>query len=182
MINELTLLCSKMGIDIWEVIEAAKTKPYGFMPFYPSPKCGGHCISLDPFYLSYKAKEYNFWARFIELAGEISMRESMLLTKYVDLVIAPDTGILHASGCYDTPKIGLLGHTTKENITKYFKNDYSIEATCACAPCFYLIYDHAVQCPIERVTSAAWCMAEGIKPEVLFNKIKEVLSVNNKSS
>ncbi len=72
MINELTLLCSKMGIDIWEVIEAAKTKPYGFMPFYPSPKCGGHCISVDPFYLSYKAREYNFWARFIELAGEIN--------------------------------------------------------------------------------------------------------------
>ena len=71
-INELALLCGKMGIDIWEVIEAAKTKPYGFMPFYPSPKIGGHCIPLDPFYLSYKAKEYNFWARFIELAGEIN--------------------------------------------------------------------------------------------------------------
>jgi len=72
MINELSLLCGKMGIDIWEVIEAAKTKPYGFMPFYPSPKIGGHCIPLDPFYLSYKAKEYNFWTRFIELAGEIN--------------------------------------------------------------------------------------------------------------
>ncbi|KPJ71399.1 UDP-N-acetyl-D-glucosamine dehydrogenase [Parcubacteria bacterium DG_74_3] len=72
MINELGLLCSKMGIDIWEVIEAAKTKPYGFMPFYPSPKCGGHCIPLDPFYLEHKAKEYNFWIRFIELAGEIN--------------------------------------------------------------------------------------------------------------
>jgi len=72
MINELALLCGKMGIDIWEVIEAAKTKPYGFMPFYPSPKLGGHCIPLDPFYLSYKAKEYNFWTRFIELAGEIN--------------------------------------------------------------------------------------------------------------
>ena len=72
MINELALLCGKMGIDIWEVIEAAKTKPYGFMPFYPSPKVGGHCIPLDPFYLSYKAKEYNFWTRFIELAGEIN--------------------------------------------------------------------------------------------------------------
>jgi len=72
MINELALLCAKMGIDIWEVIEAAKTKPYGFMPFYPSPKIGGHCIPLDPFYLSYKAKEYNFWTRFIELAGEIN--------------------------------------------------------------------------------------------------------------
>lgn len=72
MINELSLLCGKMGIDIWEVIEAAKTKPYGFTPFYPSPKIGGHCIPLDPFYLSYKAKEYNFWLRFIELAGEIN--------------------------------------------------------------------------------------------------------------
>jgi len=72
MINELALLCGKMGIDIWEVIEAAKTKPYGFYPFYPSPKIAGHCIPLDPFYLSYKAKEYNFWIRFIELAGEIN--------------------------------------------------------------------------------------------------------------
>jgi UDP-N-acetyl-D-glucosamine dehydrogenase len=71
-INEISLLCGKMGIDIWEVIEAAKTKPYGFHPFYPSPKIGGHCIPLDPFYLSWKAKEYNFWARFIELGGEIN--------------------------------------------------------------------------------------------------------------
>ncbi len=74
MINELALLCGRMGIDIWEVIEAAKTKPYGFLPFYPSPKVGGHCIPLDPFYLSYKAKEYNFWTRFIEMAGEINER------------------------------------------------------------------------------------------------------------
>jgi UDP-N-acetyl-D-glucosamine dehydrogenase len=72
MINELALLCGRMEIDIWEVIEAAKTKPYGFMPFYPSPKIGGHCIPLDPFYLSWKAKEYNFWPRFIELAGELN--------------------------------------------------------------------------------------------------------------
>jgi UDP-N-acetyl-D-glucosamine dehydrogenase len=72
MINELALLCGRMGIDIWEVIEAAKTKPYGFMPFYPSPKCSGHCIPLVPFFLSYKAREYNFWTRFIDLAGEIN--------------------------------------------------------------------------------------------------------------
>jgi UDP-N-acetyl-D-glucosamine dehydrogenase len=72
MVNELSLLCGKMGIDIWEVIEAAKTKPYGFMPFYPSPGIGGHCIPLDPFYLSWKAKEYGFYARFIELSGEIN--------------------------------------------------------------------------------------------------------------
>jgi len=72
MVNELAMLCGKMGIDIWEVIEAAKTKPYGFMPFYPSPKIAGHCIPLTPFFLSYRAKQYNFWTRFIELAGEIN--------------------------------------------------------------------------------------------------------------
>lgn len=71
-INELKLLCDKMDVDIWEVIEAAKTKPYGFMPFYPGPGVGGHCIPEDPFYLSWKAREYGFYARFIELAGEIN--------------------------------------------------------------------------------------------------------------
>lgn len=72
MINELSLLCGKLDIDIWETIEAAKTKPYGFMPFYPGPGVGGHCISVDPFYLSWKAKEVGFYPRFIELAGQIN--------------------------------------------------------------------------------------------------------------
>lgn len=72
LVNELALLCEKMGIDIWEVIEAAKTKPFGFMPFYPGPGLGGHCIPLDPFYLSWKAKEYDFTTRFIDLAGQVS--------------------------------------------------------------------------------------------------------------
>jgi len=72
LVNELALLCEKMKIDIWEVIEAAKTKPFGFMPFYPGPGLGGHCIPLDPFYLSWKAKEYGFTTRFIELAGQIN--------------------------------------------------------------------------------------------------------------
>ncbi|KPJ73552.1 UDP-N-acetyl-D-glucosamine dehydrogenase [Parcubacteria bacterium DG_74_1] len=72
MINELALLVGRMGIDIWEVIEAAKTKPYGFMPFYPSPKCAGHCIPITPFFLNYTAKRYNFWTKFIDLAGEIN--------------------------------------------------------------------------------------------------------------
>lgn len=72
LMNELALLCEKMNIDIWEVIEAAKTKPFGYMPFYPGPGLGGHCIPLDPFYLSWKAKEYDFSTRFIELAGEIN--------------------------------------------------------------------------------------------------------------
>ena len=70
--NEMAILCHRMDIDIWEVIEAAKTKPYGFMPFYPGPGIGGHCIPLDPFYLTWKAREYNFHTRLIELAGEIN--------------------------------------------------------------------------------------------------------------
>ncbi len=72
MVNELKMLCLRMGIDIWEVIEAAKTKPFGFHAFYPGPGLGGHCIPVDPFYLSWKAKEYDFQTRFIELAGEIN--------------------------------------------------------------------------------------------------------------
>jgi UDP-N-acetyl-D-glucosamine dehydrogenase len=70
--NEMSILCHKMGIDFWEVIEAAKTKPYGFMPFYPGPGIGGHCIPLDPFYLTWKAREYNYHIRLIELSGEIN--------------------------------------------------------------------------------------------------------------
>ncbi len=72
LVNELAMLCERMGIDVWEVIEAAKTKPFGFMPFYPGPGLGGHCIPLDPFYLSWKAKEFDFTTRFIELAGEVN--------------------------------------------------------------------------------------------------------------
>jgi UDP-N-acetyl-D-glucosamine dehydrogenase len=72
LVNELKLVYGAMGIDIWEVIEAAKTKPFGFMPFYPGPGLGGHCIPIDPFYLTWKAREYGRHTRFIELAGEIN--------------------------------------------------------------------------------------------------------------
>jgi UDP-N-acetyl-D-glucosamine dehydrogenase len=72
LVNELKQLSMRMGIDIWEVIDAAATKPFGFMPFYPGPGLGGHCIPIDPFYLSWKAREYDFATRFIELAGEVN--------------------------------------------------------------------------------------------------------------
>lgn len=72
LVNELKMLCDRMGIDIWEVIDAAKTKPFGFQAFYPGPGLGGHCIPVDPFYLTWKAREYDFSTRFIELAGEIN--------------------------------------------------------------------------------------------------------------
>ena len=72
LVNELKILCQRMGINIWEVIEAASTKPFGFMPFYPGPGLGGHCLPIDPFYLTSKAREYDFPTKFIELAGEVN--------------------------------------------------------------------------------------------------------------
>lgn len=72
LVNELALLTERMGIDLWEVVEAAKTKPFGFMPFYPGPGVGGHCIPVDPYYLSWKAREYDYYTEFIELAGEVN--------------------------------------------------------------------------------------------------------------
>jgi UDP-N-acetyl-D-glucosamine dehydrogenase len=71
-VNELKMVYEAMDIDIWEVIEAAKTKPFGYMPFYPGPGLGGHCIPIDPFYLTWKAREYGQTTRFIELAGEVN--------------------------------------------------------------------------------------------------------------
>jgi UDP-N-acetyl-D-glucosamine dehydrogenase len=73
LVNELKLVCERMGIDIWEVIDAAKTKPFGFQAFYPGPGLGGHCIPIDPFYLSWKAKQYDVHTKFIELAGEVNL-------------------------------------------------------------------------------------------------------------
>ena len=72
LVNELKLIFEPMDINVWEVIEAAKSKPFGYMPFYPGPGLGGHCIPIDPFYLTWKAREYGTSTRFIELAGEIN--------------------------------------------------------------------------------------------------------------
>jgi len=83
MVNELKLVLDRMGVNIWEVVDAAKTKPFGFMPFYPGPGMGGHCIPIDPFYLSWKAKEYNTEAKFIELAGEINRKMTENITHRV---------------------------------------------------------------------------------------------------
>lgn len=74
LVNELSILCREMDLDVWEILELASTKPYGFMPFYPGPGIGGHCIPLDPFYLTWKAREFDHQTRFIELAGEINTR------------------------------------------------------------------------------------------------------------
>jgi UDP-N-acetyl-D-glucosamine dehydrogenase len=91
LVNELKILCDRMGIDIWEIIEASSTKPFGFMPFYPGPGLGGHCIPVDPFYLSWRAKEYDFNTRFIELAGEVN-------TSMPEYVVSKIVSALNANG------------------------------------------------------------------------------------
>jgi UDP-N-acetyl-D-glucosamine dehydrogenase len=83
LVNELWMLCDRMGVDVWEVIRAAATKPFGFMPFWPGPGLGGHCIPVDPFYLAWKAREYDFQTEFIELAGKINMNMPYFVTTLV---------------------------------------------------------------------------------------------------
>jgi hypothetical protein len=89
------------------------------------------------------------------------IRSSMLVTKYVDLVVAPETGMLNAAGCYNTPKIGLLTHSNKTNLTKYFANDYSMQAEIDCSPCHRMIYQHNAEkdCPKMDLGDGAWLCA-----------------------
>jgi UDP-N-acetyl-D-glucosamine dehydrogenase len=110
LVNELKLLCSRMGIDIWEVIEAAKTKPFGFTAFYPGPGLGGHCIPIDPFYLTWKAREYEFPTRFIELAGEIN-------SSMPEHVVAAITDALNQRRqCLKDARILVLGLAYKKDV------------------------------------------------------------------
>ena len=108
--NEMTILCEKMGLDVWEVIEAAKTKPYGFMAFYPGPGIGGHCIPLDPFYLTWKAREYGYHTRLIELAGEIN-------NSMPEFVVSKIGKLLNKKGlALSKSKVLLLGAAYKKDI------------------------------------------------------------------
>jgi UDP-N-acetyl-D-glucosamine dehydrogenase len=108
--NEMAILCNKMGIDVWEVIDAAKTKPYGFMPFYPGPGLGGHCIPIDPFYLTWKAREYNYHTRLIEIAGEIN-------NQMPEFVIERAAAFLNESGKpLKGSKVLMLGLAYKKDI------------------------------------------------------------------
>ena len=110
LVNELKVTFMKMGIDIWEVIEAAKSKPFGFMPFYPGPGLGGHCIPIDPFYLTWKAREYEVSTRFIELAGEIN-------TSMPDFVVTRVMEVLNDLGKpLKGARLLLLGLSYKANV------------------------------------------------------------------
>lgn len=110
LVNELKLLCLRMGIDIWEVIAAAATKPFGFQPFYPGPGLGGHCIPIDPFYLSWKAKEFDFSTRFIELAGEINMAMPYHIIEFIAEALNVRGKALNGS------KVLILGVSYKRDI------------------------------------------------------------------
>jgi UDP-N-acetyl-D-glucosamine dehydrogenase len=110
LVNELKVVYAAMGIDIWEVIDAAKTKPFGFMPFYPGPGLGGHCIPIDPFYLTWKAREFDITTRFIELAGQVNTHMPYYVVER--LVEAVDRGGTPFSGS----KILVLGAAYKKNV------------------------------------------------------------------
>ncbi|MBE6070478.1 MAG: nucleotide sugar dehydrogenase [Clostridium butyricum] len=111
--NEMAILCNRMGIDVWEVIDAAKTKPYGFMPFYPGPGLGGHCIPLDPFYLEWKAKEYDYHTRLIETSGEINDSMPEFVLDNVMKILNKHKKALNGA------KVLLLGVAYKNDIDDY---------------------------------------------------------------
>ncbi len=111
LVNEVALMCDRLGIDVWEVIDAAATKPFGFMPFYPGPGLGGHCIPIDPHYLSWKLKSLNYYARFIELAGDINSH----MPEYVveKIAMALNSKKLSINGA----KVLVLGVAYKQDIS-----------------------------------------------------------------
>jgi UDP-N-acetyl-D-glucosamine dehydrogenase len=110
LVNEMKVLCDKMGLNVWEVIDAAATKPFGYMPFYPGPGLGGHCIPIDPFYLTWKAREYGFTTRFIELSGEIN-------TSMPHYVISRVIQALNKNGrALNGARVLLLGAAYKKDI------------------------------------------------------------------
>lgn len=111
LVNELKTVYAAMGIDVWEVIDAAKTKPFGFMPFYPGPGLGGHCIPIDPFYLTWKAREYDITTRFIELAGQINSGMPYLVVNRLSELLD-----LHGRKNLSDARILILGIAYKKNV------------------------------------------------------------------
>ena len=110
LVNEMTMMCERMGIDIWEAIKGASSKPFGFMPFYPGPGVGGHCIPLDPLYLAWKAKEYNYFSRFIELAADINNNMPYYVAKQIGQILG------HMGKGMKGSRILLVGMSYKKDI------------------------------------------------------------------
>jgi UDP-N-acetyl-D-glucosamine dehydrogenase len=111
LVNELKLIYDRMGIDIWEVIEAASSKPFGYMPFYPGPGLGGHCVPIDPFYLTWKAREFGVPTRFIELAGEINTAAPLqVVERLVDALSRRQSRSINGA------RVLLVGMAYKKNV------------------------------------------------------------------
>lgn len=110
LVNEMALLCDRMGISVWEMLDAAFTKPFGIQPFYPGPGVGGHCIPVDPFYLAWKAREYDFSTRFIELAGEVNLSMPYFVVQKAERILGLQGKSLRGS------KILMLGVTYKKDL------------------------------------------------------------------
>lgn len=110
LINEISLLCNRMGVDVWEVVEAARTKPFGFMPFYPGPGLGGHCIPIDPFYLSWRARAFDMTTEFIELAGRVNVNMPYHAVARVSAALNAQRKPLNGS------RVLLLGMSYKPNV------------------------------------------------------------------
>ena len=143
LVNELTLLCDRMDLNIWEVLDAANTKPFGIMPFYPGPGVGGHCIPLDPHYLEWKAKEFNFETHFISLAGEVNRR----MPEFVEdkawrilnhLGVAPSKSRILMMGvgykkdlgdCRESPALKLIEYFLRDGVTLNYHDPYVSEVT-----------------------------------------------------
>jgi UDP-N-acetyl-D-glucosamine dehydrogenase len=110
LVNELAILCDRMGIDVWEVVEAAATKPYGFMPFRPGPGMGGHCLPVDPFYLAWKAREYDLPTEFVELAGEVNQKMPYFCVEKITRALNEQAKPVHGS------RIAVLGVSYKPGV------------------------------------------------------------------
>ncbi len=110
LVNEMALLCDRMGISVWEMLDAAFTKPFGIQPFYPGPGVGGHCIPVDPFYLAWKAREYDFSTRFIELAGEVNLSMPYFVVQKAERILGLQGKSLRGS------RILVLGVTYKKDL------------------------------------------------------------------
>ena len=138
LVNEMAVLCDKFGLDIWEIVDAAKTKPYGYMPFYPGPGCGGHCIPVDPLYLSWKAKEVGFRTKFINLAASVNESMPEYVVKRLERILAgkgrslANSNVLIAGVAYkkdikdlrESPAIRIIRHLQRKRVNVSYADTF----------------------------------------------------------
>jgi UDP-N-acetyl-D-glucosamine dehydrogenase len=163
LVNEIALMCNTMGIDVWEVIDAAGTKPFGFMAFYPGPGLGGHCIPIDPFYLSWKARQSGFECRFIELAGQVngSMPEYVVrkIGTALNSVRKPVNGSrVHVFGAAykrdvndvrESPSLDIMELLIRDGAIVSYTDPYVLSLSLGSRTLESVDFDRAVESPID---------------------------------